>query len=285
MMKFIHLTDPHLMPPGKALYGLDPEARLTAAIDRIAADHGDAACLVVTGDLAHWGDREAYAILKRELARLPFPAYPLIGNHDERPAFLDAFPDVPRDPNGFVQYRVETDAGRFLMLDTVQEGTHAGWYDAARQAWLRAELDAAAAEDRPVYVFAHHPPFPIHIRMMDLISMVQAEAMAEILTGGTADVRHYFFGHVHRPISGCWKGIPFSTLYGTNHQVALDLSPRDDAPMTHEAPAFNVVLLGEDLTVVHSCPFTYDGPVFDHRNDQNTDHAKREAGRAQMAAR
>jgi len=41
MMKFIHLTDPHLMPPEKALYGLAPEARLTAAIDRIAIDHGD----------------------------------------------------------------------------------------------------------------------------------------------------------------------------------------------------------------------------------------------------
>ena len=41
MTKLIHLTDPHLMPPGKPLYGLDPEAGLAAAISHIAAHHGE----------------------------------------------------------------------------------------------------------------------------------------------------------------------------------------------------------------------------------------------------
>lgn len=285
MMKLIHLTDPHLMPPGEMLYGLDPQARLTAAIDHIMQENFDVECMVVTGDLTHWGDASAYALLKEQFARLPFPTHPLIGNHDARPAFLDAFPNTPCDPNGFIQYRVETAAGRFLMLDTVQEGTHAGWYDAERQDWLRGELADAAATGIPVYVFAHHPPFPVHIRMMDLISVVQADEMAALLTESGADIRHYFFGHVHRPISGSWRGIPFSTLYGTSHQVAMDLGPQDDTPMTHEPPAYNVVILTKDQTVVHACPFTYDGPVFDHRKDPNTDLAAREAGRAQMAAR
>src|SRR5256885_8190549 len=35
--------------------------------------------------------------------------------------------------------------------------------------------------------------------------------------------RSLSFGHIHRPISGSWRGIPFSTLRGTNHQVALHL--------------------------------------------------------------
>lgn len=284
MIKLIHLTDPHLMPPGEALYGLDPEARLRGAIDHVAAHHSDADCMVLTGDLAHWGDAAAYALLQRELVRLPFPAYPLIGNHDQRAAFQEAFLNIGRDPNGFVQYRIDTAAGRLLMLDTVQEGTHAGWYDTERQAWLRAELDAAALEDQPVYLFAHHPPFPIHIRMMDMIRMVQADEMAALLAQTRADIRHYFFGHVHRPVSGSWRGIPFSTLYGTNHQVALDFGPEDDAPMTHEAPAYNIAFLGDGLTVIHTCSYTYDGPMIDHRTDRNTDQAARAAGRAQVAA-
>lgn len=39
------------MPPGAALYGLDPEASLAAAISHIAAHQGDANCLVLTGDM------------------------------------------------------------------------------------------------------------------------------------------------------------------------------------------------------------------------------------------
>jgi 3',5'-cyclic AMP phosphodiesterase CpdA len=38
-MKFIHLTDLHLVPPGGRLYGLDPSERLRAAIADIALHH------------------------------------------------------------------------------------------------------------------------------------------------------------------------------------------------------------------------------------------------------
>ena len=41
-MKLIHITDLHLMPPGELLWGLDPFARLDAALTDIAAHHADA---------------------------------------------------------------------------------------------------------------------------------------------------------------------------------------------------------------------------------------------------
>jgi len=61
-----------------------------------------------------------------------------------------------------------------------------------------------------------------------------------------------FFGHVHRPISGSWLGIPFSTLRGTNHQVCFDLSPTAARDACHEPPAYAVVLIGADTVVVHT---------------------------------
>ena len=51
--KFIHLTDTHLANPGLKLYGLDPRARLDAAIADINQHQSDAAFAVVTGDLTH----------------------------------------------------------------------------------------------------------------------------------------------------------------------------------------------------------------------------------------
>ena len=68
-MKIIHITDLHLMPRGETLWGLDPFARLDAALTDIAAHHADADLCVITGDLTEKGDVAAYEMLKQRLAR------------------------------------------------------------------------------------------------------------------------------------------------------------------------------------------------------------------------
>ncbi|MDB4170329.1 hypothetical protein N9747_10080 [Planktomarina sp.] len=65
-MKFIHLTDTHVIGDG-LLYGQDPAARLGAAVASINAEHGDAGFVVLTGDMTHWGDAAAYARFLREI--------------------------------------------------------------------------------------------------------------------------------------------------------------------------------------------------------------------------
>ena len=72
------------------------------------------------------------------------------------------------------------------------------------------------------------------------------------------NVRHIFFGHAHRPISGHWNGISFSTLYGTSHQTRLDLVTPDYVAYTAETPAYAVVLVDEARLVVHTCHFLED---------------------------
>ena len=46
-MKFVHITDTHLVPR-RRLYGLDPKARLGAAVGDIRRHHADAELVVVT---------------------------------------------------------------------------------------------------------------------------------------------------------------------------------------------------------------------------------------------
>ena len=51
-MKFIHITDIHLVSPNVLLHGLDPARRFVRCLDHIQRNHSDAECCVITGDLA-----------------------------------------------------------------------------------------------------------------------------------------------------------------------------------------------------------------------------------------
>ncbi|MGR9580173.1 phosphodiesterase [Pandoraea sputorum] len=251
MTKFIHITDTHLVTPGEPLYGLDPYARLVACVDDIIENHTDARCCVITGDLTHRGEATGYAALREQLDRLPFPVFPLMGNHDLRSAFTESFPDRLRDADGFVQGRFDLGGagdGTLLMLDTLDEGQHGGLYCESRLAWLARQLDEAG--DRPVYLFMHHPPFDIGIPSLDHIGLANPQAFLKCVSGHK-NIRHLFFGHVHRPVCGSWHGIPYSTMRGLNHQVPFDMHTVDLVRQSHEPPAYAVVLLAADQVTVH----------------------------------
>ncbi|MCV3273607.1 phosphodiesterase [Roseobacter sp. WL0113] len=247
------MTDTHVIGSG-LLYGRDPAERLRGAVNSINQEHGDAAFVVLTGDMTHWGDAEAYARLSGEIGKLEMPVHLMVGNHDDTPAFAKAFPQAPRDENGFVQTGFDTEFGRFLLLDTKDVGTPAGAYCAARRDWLRRALETA---DGPLVLFMHHPPLRTGIAAMDRIMLQEAEAFFDVIAPHKARIRHLFFGHVHRAIFGNWRGISYSCMRGLNHQVALDLV--DDPTRiaaTFEPPAFGVVLLYPDQIVVHLHDYT-----------------------------
>ncbi len=246
--KFVCVTDLHLVPAGRMLKGLDPAERLRACVEDIAAHHADAALCVVLGDLTHLAEPGAYDLLRDCLRALPMPVRLMIGNHDRRAAARAAFPDLADDGRGFVQQAFDTPAGRFLLLDTLNEGSSAGRYCPARLGWLRNELRLAG--QRPVFLFMHHPPFDCGIPSLDRIRL-RDDAALHALLAGHRNIRHLFLGHVHRPMSGSWAGIPFSSTRGTNHQVPLDLHTVDHVPHSHEPPSYAVVFADEARVVVH----------------------------------
>ncbi|MBN9428200.1 MAG: phosphodiesterase [Burkholderiales bacterium] len=247
-MKIIHVTDTHLITPGMSLYGLDPYERLSACVADIRENHADAAFCVITGDLAHKGELAAYQGLRKQVDTLPMPCHLLMGNHDLRAPFREVFPQALRDAAGFVQHSLRLPEGDFLFLDTLDEGVNGGRYCEARLAWLRARLDEAG--DRPVYLFMHHPPFPIGIPCLDVISLAEPERFAEVVAG-RRNIRHLFYGHVHRPVCGNWRGISTSTMRGLNHQVPFDLVTVKPVPKSHEPPAYAVALISPDQVIVH----------------------------------
>lgn len=260
-MKFIHLTDTHVIAEGRTLYGANPARRLKLAVESINREHDDAAFVVVTGDLTHWGDEEAYEAFSRAIADLHVPLVLMVGNHDDTPAFTARFPQAMRDENGFVQGARQTEEGLCLFLDTRVQGFHYGGYCPARLAWLQAQLEGSTG---PVFLFMHHHPFEIGCGHMDDIRMRDHEAFRAVIEPHKDRIRHLFFGHAHRPIFGNWDGISFSCMRGLNHQLGLFLRPENGVvPGNLAEPAYGVVLVQDRNVIVHMHEFALRAPAFD----------------------
>lgn len=247
-MKIIQVSDLHLVEPGRTLFGSDPLARLDACLADIDRRHPDAELIAITGDLTDEGEPAVYAALRDRLSAVKTDVRLVVGNHDDRSAFREAFGDAPMDESGFVQSVRDTARGRLLFLDTLAPGLPEGHYCADRRNWLKMRL--AEARGRPVFIFMHHPPMKLGMPSMDVFRLRDADAFYDVIREH-GDIRHIFFGHVHRPVSGTWRGIPFSAVKGTNHQVLLDFSETAELRASAEPPSYAVILMEQDGVTVH----------------------------------
>lgn len=258
-MKIIHISDIHLTVPGEEMGGHDPHARFDRALRHILADHADAARIVITGDLAHWGEPAAYEALRDALQGLPIPVRLMIGNHDNRANFRAVFADHPTDENGFVNHAETIDGTRFLYLDSTGERTHAGHFCAARRNWLATEL---AGCDR-ARLFLHHNPMLLGLPAEDRIALVAEDrpGFAALLAEYGAKIDYLHFGHVHAPIHGCYQGVQFASVPSTGNQSIPDLAEPRFLKSAALSPAYCVVLIEGGSTIIHQVPFDWDGPV------------------------
>jgi 3',5'-cyclic AMP phosphodiesterase CpdA len=244
-MKLVWLTDLHF--DTKPAWGVDLDARLTAAIDHVSAHQSDAAYCMVTGDLTNDGDRALNEALRARLDRLPMPWLPLVGNHDHRAHVRDVL-DPPGMDGDCVQYAVETEEGVLLCLDTQREGSSVGEMPPARLDWLAARL--AQYQGRPIFIFMHHPPARLHSQFDD-IGLEDRAAFLDVLRG-SRDVRHIFAGHIHRRASGVVAGVPFTTMQAVSFQAPGPGTVWDWNAFipVKEPPAYGVIYIeGDDVTV------------------------------------
>ena len=270
MVKLIVLTDLHLLPEGGTIIGIDPLARLAAAIDHINRHHADAAQVIITGDLTHLGDPASYHLLRQQVSRLVPPVSMTLGNHDRRDIFRQVFPEAPVDENGFVQLALDLAGTRVILLDTVHERPedhpelHAGSLSPERLAWFDRQL--AAAGGRPALVFMHHPPHDTGFAGMDSIKLLNGDAFYAVAERH-GNVRHIFAGHVHRTIGGSHRGIPFSIFKSTAHQQPMPFSITASSASVDEPGAYGILALTPHGLQVHTEDFTLSSLPVGHSSD------------------
>lgn len=196
--------------------------RLRAVVDHMLTGPNRPDMLLLTGDLTENGDDESFARLAEAVAHCPFPVWPMVGNHDDREALVRAFPQTPQH-DGFIQYALDAGDVRLLLLDTLEPKRHGGAFCETRAAWLADQL--AADKTRPTAIVMHHPPFPCGIPWMDTDPDEPWVARFAEAIKGADNLAAIVCGHLHRPISTRFRGIPAAVCPSTAPTVALDLRP------------------------------------------------------------
>ena len=194
-MKLLQVTDPHIPPAGKIIYGVDGRERLDACIDDINRHHADADLCLFTGDLVNHGDEAEYANLKGALDRLRVPFRLMMGNHDDRDVFWktikDARPAAPPLESRQVSI-VEAGHANWFMLDSLDVTNKTpGVLGEEQRAWLSKALDART--DKPALVMVHHDPMFVEGKKTGLLDTAE---LMEILKP-RRHVKALIYGHTH----------------------------------------------------------------------------------------
>jgi 3',5'-cyclic AMP phosphodiesterase CpdA len=247
MLKFIVLSDLHLVREGTLSHGLDTTDRLNKGIAAINARHSNADFCVLAGDLADLGELEAYHRLKECLSRLAIPVHITIGNHDDRDTFVQVFGQELVSETGHIDKVIDCKGQRVILLDSAVTGQHGGRLEKVQLKWLAARL--AEVPHLPVTVVLHHHANPLHTRV-DRIILENGDDFVSVLKQHH-NVRQVIAGHVHYPSTALWQGVAFTTLAGGHYSVTIPLDPQAEVHRLAGPAQMAVVLSNAAQTLVH----------------------------------
>lgn len=242
-MLIAHVTDFHLLAPGRLAYGtVDTRTLVDRAFEKLGRLYPPPDLVVVTGDVTDDGHPDAYAHAAGLLRKLAIPSLAVPGNHDLREPFGDFLTDlgVACENDEFLQFVVDHGALRVIGLDTVIPGAGGGALCERRLSFLEAAL--REEPHRPTLVLAHHPPVPIGIDLMDDIRLREGAEELERILAAHPQVLALLCGHVHRAVETSFGGRLCLVAPSVAHQVALTLSRTVVAPAAvREPPAFRLL--------------------------------------------
>lgn len=222
-MLIAQITDIHI--------GFEPETpdelnrqRLDRVLGHLVDGPNRPDLLIASGDLTDRGAPDSYQRIKAIFAALPFPVYPVVGNHDDRARFAETFPSAI-GADGFAHYCIALEGLRIIVLDTLEAGRHGGAFCEKRAAWLSARLAHKPA--MPTIIVMHHPPFDTGIEWMSTDPREPWVARFGQAIAGHRQIRAIWCGHIHRPVMTMWRGVPITVCPASAPQLSLDLSPID----------------------------------------------------------
>ncbi|MCW2165619.1 3',5'-cyclic AMP phosphodiesterase CpdA [Microbacterium hydrothermale] len=282
----LHLSDTHLRAGGAPLYDdVDSEAYLARAVASIEASGIRPNALVFTGDLADFGETDAYdrvrALVEPLAERLATRVVWVMGNHDDRAAFRSRLlpGDDAAEPTDPVDRVDEFDGLRIVTLDTSVPGAHHGEVTPAQLRWLAEVLSTPAPLG--TILAMHHPPVPSVLDLAASVELRDQRSLAQVLRG--TDVRAILAGHLHYSTFATFGGIPVSVASATCYTQDLMVPVGGTRPQD-AAQGFNLVHV-YDETVVHSVVPLAASAALQYVDAEESQRRLHEAGIAVPASR
>jgi len=234
------MSDPHIhADPGKRFWGADLSANLARAVDRVVGGPRPAA-VFFGGDTAvdrgRAEDYRQFGRLVRPLLDRRVPTHAVLGNHDDRLAFHDAFPGA-FSPDGYPLRRhverVERSDADWYLLDSLRLTDETpGSLGDAQLAWLTASLDRRP--HRRALVLVHHPPGKASSPGRSRVGLADGVALLTALTA-RPQVKAVFHGHLHRFDAWTQHGLHVVGLPATSYTFGRgESSGYAEARLTHD---------------------------------------------------
>jgi Icc protein len=258
---FVHVSDTHFGAVKE--YGRDHFTPYPCAVKLVEVINSLPVTpdfVVHTGDVATNPDVAAYALARQVLAGLKVPVYYVTGNHDQARLIREFLPMGPlewlvSDPE-VLCYRFGVKGYRFLVLDG-RAPDHLDPHGLLSEEQLAVVRQEATAVGPPLTVFIHFPIWPLNSPWMDEnMLLLNGDKLHEALLPARKRLRGVFHGHVHQSMQTVRDGIVYTAVPSTYSQFSAwptdfraNLDP--DYP-----PAFNVVQLLPEQTIVHQQVFS-----------------------------
>lgn len=248
------ITDLHVgriipFPSGK----VDLYKQLVQAVDSVNAMDPLPDLLVVSGDLANHGNEDDYRRVHTLFKTLKMPYYIVVGNHDQRSSLRTIFSEHQYMNTGseFIQYSVEDQPLRIIVLDTLSVGSHRGLLGRERLEWLSKKL--AENTEKPTIIFMHHPPFDTGMPYPDSLGMDGKEELGAIIEK-YHNIEAVVSGHTHREASLRWKGSTAYTTPSATFSYKLEFHDVNDLDPLLEPPAYRLFRWDPEVGLVsHLC--------------------------------
>lgn len=187
----VQISDCHLSGDRQQLIsGVNPHHTLQKVLAKITSDGAPVDLLLLTGDLTHDGEAEAYALLQDALDPLGIPYFWLPGNHD----LSSNMNSVAREPRLSTK-QIALPQWQILLLDSHVDNEINGLVSQSELSWLATALKEQP--DKYHAIFVHHHMLPVGCAWIDPQRIVNAEQLL-VLFDNTPNLRIVSNGHVHQ---------------------------------------------------------------------------------------
>ena len=230
-MRIIQISDSHI--------DLNTTGRIADLENCIAAVNAEKPDIVIhTGDISHNNLETEYRAARNVLDTLDAPYYVLAGNKDTRSALHHTFHDHEylSQNDDFIQYSIDLQNTRLIMLDTVTEGTSKGELCERRLSDLKKMLEHTG--DTPIVIFMHHAPYVVE-EIPDprqFHNWGHVDALEKLLSANRC-IQQIYCGHVHRNVAGTIGELQVEVLTC----IATDLRKGKLSDLEIARPEFRVI--------------------------------------------